>query len=150
MKSSRRGSCMTSSKRQRRPAVSSSAVSIPESRGSSSRCQTTHRSAITPLANARCATASRTQTPAARAVFAADKIAKARELALLPSGQLSQPKNRAKLDHYCASLEMLRRVDGDVPLVHRLVDELSGLAARKVTAPIVAGPSTGLPEAQST
>ena len=84
--------------------------------------------------------------PGGRAVFAADKIAKARELALLPRGQLSQPRNRAKLDHYCASLEMLRRVDGDVPLVHRLVDELSGLAARKVTAPIVAGPITSLPE----
>ena len=45
--------------------------------------------------------------PGTRAVFAADKIAKVRELALLPARQLNKPKNRAKLAHYRASLEML-------------------------------------------
>ena len=55
--------------------------------------------------------------PGARAVFAADKIAKVRELALLPARQLNEPKNRAKLAHYRASLEMLQRVDRDAPLV---------------------------------
>ena len=53
--------------------------------------------------------------PGTRAVFAADKIAKVRELALLPAWQLNEPKNRAKLAHYRASLEMLRRVDGTPP-----------------------------------
>jgi (p)ppGpp synthase/HD superfamily hydrolase len=84
--------------------------------------------------------------PGARAVFAADKIAKVRELALLPRGQLNKPKNRAKLAHYRASLAMLRRVDGDGPLVHRLDAELNRLAARKVTAPRGAGPIASRPE----
>ena len=80
--------------------------------------------------------------PGARAVFAADKIAKVRELALLPKGQLDEPENRAKLAHYRASLEMLRRGDGHVPLVHRLDAELNRLAARAVTGTRSAGPIT--------
>jgi HD domain len=64
---------------------------------------------------------------ATRALFAADKIAKVRELALLPAWQLNQPKNRAKLAHYRASLAMLRRVDGNLPLVDRLGAELNQL-----------------------
>ena len=71
--------------------------------------------------------------PGTRAVFAADKIAKVREVALLPAEQLYEPKNRAKLAHYRASLKMLRRVDGDAPLVKRLDAELNRLAARAVT-----------------
>jgi (p)ppGpp synthase/HD superfamily hydrolase len=38
--------------------------------------------------------------PGTRTLFAADKIAKACELALLPVWQLKEPKNRAKLAHY--------------------------------------------------
>ena len=71
--------------------------------------------------------------PDTRAVFAADKIAKVRELALLPTQQRNEPKNRAKLAHYRASLKMLRGVDGDTPLVDRLAAELDRLAARAVT-----------------
>ena len=47
------------------------------------------------------------------AIFAADKISKVRELAQLPARRLGDTKVRAELAHYCASLEMLRRVDGD-------------------------------------
>ena len=71
--------------------------------------------------------------PGTRAVFAADRIAKVRELALLPASQLKKPKNRAKHAHYRASLEMLRRVDGPAPLVDRLDAELNRLLARPVT-----------------
>jgi (p)ppGpp synthase/HD superfamily hydrolase len=77
-----------------------------------------------------------------RAVFAADKIAKVRALALLRAWQLNEPKNRAKLAHYRASLEMLRRVDGDVPLVHRLDAELNQLVARAASGTPRAGPIT--------
>ena len=76
----------------------------------------------------------------ARAVFAADKIAKVRELALLPAWQLNEPKNRAKLAHYRASLEMLRRVDGEVPLVDWLDAELNQLLARAGSGTQSAGP----------
>lgn len=64
-----------------------------------------------------------------RAVFAADKIAKARELAQLPPSQLNRPENRAKLAHYRASLDTLRRSDGDTPLIHRLDAELGRFVA---------------------
>ena len=67
-----------------------------------------------------------------RAVFAADKIAKARELALLPRRQLNEPGNRAKLAHYHASLETLRKVDRDMPFIHRLAAELNRIAGRDV------------------
>jgi HD domain len=76
------------------------------------------------------------------AVFAADKIAKVRELALVPAWQLNEPKNRAKLAHYRASLVMLRRVDRDLSLVDRLEAELQQLRARPVTRPRRAGPIT--------
>ena len=68
--------------------------------------------------------------PGTRAVFAADKIAKVRELALLSAWQLNEPENRAKLAHYRASLETLRRIDGLVALVARLDTELNQLLAR--------------------
>jgi (p)ppGpp synthase/HD superfamily hydrolase len=77
-----------------------------------------------------------------RAVFAADKIAKARELALLPAWQLNEPKNRAKLAHYRASLAMLREVDGNLSLVDRLDAELNQLPARPVTRTRRAGLTT--------
>lgn len=80
--------------------------------------------------------------PGTRAVFAADKIAKVRELALLPAWQLDEPKNRAKLAHYSASLETLRRVDGHVALIHRLDAELNELLARPVAGTPCAGPIT--------
>jgi (p)ppGpp synthase/HD superfamily hydrolase len=67
--------------------------------------------------------------PDTRAVFTADKIAKARELAPLPAWQLNESANRAKLAHYRASLRMLRRADGNDPLVDRLQAELGRLIA---------------------
>ena len=80
--------------------------------------------------------------PGTRAVFAADKIAKARELARLPRWQLNEPENRAKLAHYRASLETLRKVDRDMPLIHRLDAELNQLLARAVAGTPCAGPIT--------
>ena len=68
--------------------------------------------------------------PGTRAVFAADKIAKAHELSVLPRQQLNEPENRAKLAHYRASLETLRRADREMPLTHRLDVELELLVAR--------------------
>ena len=80
---------------------------------------------------------------ATRSVFAADKIAKVRELALLPAGQLNKPKNRAKLAHFRASLKMLRRVDGNLPLVDRLEAELNHFLAQPATSTRRAAPITG-------
>jgi HD domain len=67
------------------------------------------------------------------AIFAADKIAKVRELALLAPWQLHETNIRAKLAHYRASLEMLRRVAGTVALVDLLDAELKRLIAPGVT-----------------
>ena len=80
--------------------------------------------------------------PATRAVFAADKIAKVREFALLPVWALSERTNRAKLAHYRASLAMLRRVDANLPLVDCLAAELNGLVARDVNGTRGAGAIT--------
>ena len=80
--------------------------------------------------------------PGTRAVFAADKIAKVRELALLQASQLDEPKNRAKLAHYRASLYTLQRVDGNTPLTHRLDAELNTLLARAVARTPRARPIT--------
>jgi (p)ppGpp synthase/HD superfamily hydrolase len=77
-----------------------------------------------------------------RAVFTADKISKVRELALLPASQLNKPNNRAKLAQYRASLEMLGRVDGHAPLIHRLNVELNQLVAHAVTGTQSAGSSS--------
>ncbi len=76
------------------------------------------------------------------AIFAADKISKVRELALLPARRLGEPKVRAELAHYRASLEMLRRVDGDVPLVDVLDAELTQLVAHAVSGARSAAPIT--------
>ena len=61
------------------------------------------------------------------AIFTADKISKVRELALLPTSSLDDTLTRAKLAHYRASLEMLRRVAGNSALVDRLGAELDRL-----------------------
>jgi (p)ppGpp synthase/HD superfamily hydrolase len=65
--------------------------------------------------------------PGTVAIFTADKISKARELALLSPSQLHGPDARAKLDHYVASLAMLRRVDEGSALDDRLDAELTRL-----------------------
>ncbi|MGZ6569302.1 MAG: HD domain-containing protein [Solirubrobacteraceae bacterium] len=80
--------------------------------------------------------------PDTRAVFAADKLAKVRELALLPAGQLHEPKNRAKLAHYRASLEMLRRGAANLALVNLLAAERNQLVAHAVTGTHSAAPIT--------
>lgn len=67
------------------------------------------------------------------AIFAADKISKVRELALLPASRLHETSARAKLGHYQASLEMLRRVARHGALVDGLDAELSRLLARTDT-----------------
>jgi hypothetical protein len=60
-----------------------------------------------------------------RAIFAADKIAKVRELALPPGRRVDGATAGSKLAHYRASLAMLRRVAGELELVDLLDDELS-------------------------
>ena len=67
------------------------------------------------------------------AIFAADKISKVRELALLPTSRLDDDSTRAKLAHYRASLKMLRRVAGNSALVDLLDAELNRLVAPAVT-----------------
>ncbi len=65
--------------------------------------------------------------PEAMAIFAADKVTKARELrsqALRDPGALSDER---KLAHYAASLEMLEREAPDLPLVRQLRFELWAL-----------------------
>jgi hypothetical protein len=84
-----------------------------------------------------------------RAVFAADKIANVRELALLPAWQLNERKNRAKLAHYRASLDMLRRVDGHIPLVDRLDAELDRLVARAPSPKLTPPDRSRTPRARS-
>jgi len=76
------------------------------------------------------------------AVFAADKIAKVRELALLPASQLDEPKNRAKLAHYRASQKMLHRVASELALLDQLDAELDRLAPTVTTRTRKARPRT--------
>jgi hypothetical protein len=66
----------------------------------------------------------------AHAVFAADKVVKARELraqAARADGLLDAPELRRRLEHYERSLEILQSVAGDRPLVHQLAFELWAL-----------------------
>jgi (p)ppGpp synthase/HD superfamily hydrolase len=66
----------------------------------------------------------------AQIVYAADKIAKARELRaqLAHSGAtLDDPDLRRRYDHYVDSLEMLTEVAGDLPMVEALAFELWAL-----------------------
>jgi HD domain len=71
--------------------------------------------------------------PDTHAVFAADKIAKVRELVLLPTQRLREPTVRAKLRHYRASLEMLHQAAGELGLVDLLDGEFERVVARTVT-----------------
>ena len=71
--------------------------------------------------------------PDTRAVFAADRIAKVRELALLPAQSLREPTVRVKLAHYRESLKMLRRGAGEPSLVHLLDTEVQQVVARTGT-----------------
>jgi (p)ppGpp synthase/HD superfamily hydrolase len=71
--------------------------------------------------------------PDTRAVFAADKIAKVRELGLLPAQSLRGPTVDVKLAHYRESLEMLHRAAAELVLVHLLDVEVERAFARTVT-----------------
>jgi guanosine-3',5'-bis(diphosphate) 3'-pyrophosphohydrolase len=66
----------------------------------------------------------------AHAVFAADKLVKARELrahAAREPGALGAPALRRRLEHYEQCLAMLRTVAPDMPMVHQLAFELWAL-----------------------
>ena len=63
------------------------------------------------------------------AVFAADKVSKARELRLRVEEGRFRRKDRAKLDHYQASLEMLDELMPGHQLVDRLRAELDAVHA---------------------
>jgi hypothetical protein len=68
--------------------------------------------------------------PDAAAVYAADKVVKARELRAEASHSaraLDEPELRRRLDHYEASLEMLATVGEELPLVRQLAFELWAL-----------------------
>lgn len=69
-------------------------------------------------------------SPEAAAVFAADKVAKAREfrLGLVAHGKTVGAVDRDKLDHYWACLALLERKLGPQPLVRQLRFELEALA----------------------
>jgi (p)ppGpp synthase/HD superfamily hydrolase len=69
---------------------------------------------------------------AARAVYAADKLAKARELrsqAASDPSVLSDANNQLKLEHYEQSLAMLVEAGDDQPMVDQLAFELWALRA---------------------
>lgn len=69
--------------------------------------------------------------PEAATVFAADKISKSRELGLKAErGELTDD-DRAKIEHYVRSLEMLGEAIPGHPLVERLRGELDSLVARQ-------------------
>ena len=82
------------------------------------------------------------------AIFAADKVSKVRELALLPTSRLDETTTRAKLAHYRASLEMLRRVAGNSDLVALLDAELDRLPHKPVTGTHGDGATTGIARAK--
>ena len=68
--------------------------------------------------------------PDAAAVYAADKVVKARELraeATHAEGALEDPGLRRRLEHYEASLDMLVGVADELPLVRQLAFELWAL-----------------------
>ena len=65
--------------------------------------------------------------PDALAIYAADKVAKARELRATAVRNPDQPLDQAKLAHYEASLEMLEDHLPDVALVRQLRFELWAL-----------------------
>ncbi len=68
--------------------------------------------------------------PDAAAVYAADKVVKARELraeATHAEAALEEPGLRRRLEHYEASLDMLAAVADELPLVRQLAFELWAL-----------------------
>ena len=82
------------------------------------------------------------------AIFAADKISKVRELALLPTSRLDETTTRAKLAHYRASLKMLHGVAGNSALVDLLDAELNRLSHKPVTRTRGDGATTGITRAK--
>jgi (p)ppGpp synthase/HD superfamily hydrolase len=69
-------------------------------------------------------------SPDAQAIYAADKVAKARELRATVTrdpAALDDPAVRLRLDHYAKSLEMLENAVPDLPLVRQLHFELWAL-----------------------
>jgi (p)ppGpp synthase/HD superfamily hydrolase len=65
----------------------------------------------------------------AAAVFAADKVSKARELRLSAGHRRFQRKDETRIEHYNASLEMLDELMPGHPLVDRLRAELDAVHA---------------------
>lgn len=69
-------------------------------------------------------------SPEAQAIYAADKLAKTRELRALATGEhvaLTDPALQERLEHYQKSLETLDGVLPDMPLVNQLRFELWAL-----------------------
>jgi hypothetical protein len=66
--------------------------------------------------------------PAAIAIYAADKVAKLRELRMTLAARPDDAADPAKLEHYWASLELLERRAEAVSLVRQLRFELEALA----------------------
>jgi len=74
-------------------------------------------------------------------VYAADKVAKARELRMTLARDWSaaaRPETAEKLDHYWASLELLEQLLRDDPLVSQLRFELEALATHPPGIPVEA------------
>jgi (p)ppGpp synthase/HD superfamily hydrolase len=73
------------------------------------------------------------QGPNATSIYAADKVTKVRELrariAAQPRLVQSSDRDRARLEHYRASLDMLEQSTPEHPLVRQLRLELEALAA---------------------
>jgi (p)ppGpp synthase/HD superfamily hydrolase len=61
-------------------------------------------------------------------LFAADKISRVRELRT--SARPARNASQAKLTHYRRSLDLLKELEPEAPLVHRLHNELQRLDAR--------------------
>jgi CYTH domain-containing protein len=66
--------------------------------------------------------------PDAVAIYAADKVAKVRELRLVIAATADYEADQEQLDHYWASLELLEGRDAAMPLVRQLRFELEALA----------------------
>jgi (p)ppGpp synthase/HD superfamily hydrolase len=66
--------------------------------------------------------------PDAMAIYAADKVAKLRELRMTLAVRPDDAPDPAKLEHYWASLELLERRDEGMSLVRQLRFELEALA----------------------
>jgi (p)ppGpp synthase/HD superfamily hydrolase len=68
--------------------------------------------------------------PRAAAVFAADKVSKAREMRMRHASRRFQPHDQSKIEHYRESLEMLEEIIPGHELVEHLRAELEALAAQ--------------------